>query len=418
MKDELTPISGVGKDTFGGWAATLIDNLDTLWILDLKDDFNLAVEAVATIDWAKTTETACILFETTIRHLGGLLSAYDLSSERVLLWKAIELGDMLYAGFDTPNRMPPFWLDFEKAKTGGLVAEDHEPSAAVCSLSLEFTRLSQITGDQKYYDAIARVTALLERHQNSTRLPGMWPTFFNARDEVLHLQSTFTLGALADSLYEYLPKTYALLGGLEPVYEKLYKRSMETAKKYILFRPMLPDKADILFSGTAHVRDDGSVFLDAEVQHLACFVGGLFALGGRLLDQEEDVDIGAKLTRGCLYAYNAFAANIMPEISNMFGCESLAGCEWDEALWQRKGDPRLPKGFREARDPYYLLRPEALESVFVMYRLTGLEEYREAAWKMFEAIQKATQTEFGNAGIDDVTMTESTKRDSMEVRAC
>ena len=144
MKDELQPISGLNKQTFGGWAATLVDSLDTLWIMGLSQEFQEAVRATASIDWAVTPDTACNMFETNIRHLGGLLAAYDLSGEPALLAKAIELGDMLHAGFDTPSHMPPFWLDFEKAKTGQLVAEDHQISAAVGSFTLEFSRLSQI----------------------------------------------------------------------------------------------------------------------------------------------------------------------------------------------------------------------------------------------------------------------------------
>ena len=51
-----------------------------------------------------------VVFETTIRYLGGLLSAYDLSGNTVLLKKAWELGNILYAAFDTPSRMPvPYW---------------------------------------------------------------------------------------------------------------------------------------------------------------------------------------------------------------------------------------------------------------------------------------------------------------------
>lgn len=415
MRDELTPLSAGGKDTFGGWAATMIDSLDTLWIMGLKDEFYDAVEAVATIDWENTTQTACNIFETTIRHLGGLLSAYDLSREQALLDKAVELGDMLYAGFDTPNRMPPFWLDFKKAKSGGLVAERHQPSASPGSLSLEFTRLSQLTGDPKYYDAIARITDLLDKHQHDTLLPGMWPTFIDMRDEIFNQEHTFTIGALADSLYEYLPKMYAMLGGLGPVYEKLYKGSMETIRKHILFRPMLPDDADVLFPGTA--RAIGGVYLNAEGQHLSCFAGGMFALGGRLFNIEDHIEIGAKLTRGCIYAYNAFPTGIMPETFSMIPCDSLDGCEWDEERWKNEAkDKRLPKGFKSVRDKFYLLRPEAIESVFLLYRITGKKEFQEVAWQMFQSIQNATETEYGNAGIDDVTVTGQTKkRDSMEV---
>lgn len=274
MYDELTPVSGNGKNTFGGWAATLVDALDALWIMDLKDEFYEAVAAVATIDWDATDETACNFFETTIRHLGGLLSAYDLSREPVLLLKAVELGDMLYAAFDTPTRMPPFWLDFAKAKEGVLRPGTHDPSASVTSSCLEFTRLAQLTGEDKYYDAIDRITRLLDRAQNETLLPGMWPTFFDMENLNLAQDNEFTLGALADSLYELLPKMYALVGGLEPVYEKMYREAMETVAKHLLFRPMTPDQKDILFSGNVYVREDARVDLQTEGQHLGCFVGG------------------------------------------------------------------------------------------------------------------------------------------------
>jgi mannosyl-oligosaccharide alpha-1,2-mannosidase len=258
------------------------------------------------------------------------------------------------------------------------------------------------------------LTAMFDQYQSSTKLPGMWPTFINMRDEIFTEENTFTLGALSDSLYEYLPKMYVLLGGLSPVYEKLYQNAVETIKKHLLFRPMLPENADVLFSGTTTV--DGGVTLNAEGQHLSCFVGGMFALSGRVFDLEDHVDLGKRLTRGCVYAYKAFPTGIMPEIFNMIACDSLEGCEWDEERWKREGDARLPKGFVSARDPYYILRPEAIESVFLLYRTTGLKEYQEAAWQMFQAIQNATETEYGNGGIEDVTVTvQPTKKDSIEV---
>jgi mannosyl-oligosaccharide alpha-1,2-mannosidase len=48
------------------------------------------------------------LFETTIRYLGGLLAAYDISDKKYpnLLNKAVELAEILISAFDTPNRMP------------------------------------------------------------------------------------------------------------------------------------------------------------------------------------------------------------------------------------------------------------------------------------------------------------------------
>jgi mannosyl-oligosaccharide alpha-1,2-mannosidase len=416
MRDELTPLSGAGKDTFGGWAATLIDNLDTLWIMDLKEEFSEAVEAVATLDWANTTATGCNIFETTIRHLGGLLAAYDLSGERVLLIKAIELGDMLYAGFDTPNHLPVSWLDFQKAKDGLLVGDTHQPSASAGSMSLEFTRLSQLTGDPKYYDAITRVTTLLNQSQEETRLPGIWPTFLDTRNGNFKDGNSFTLGALADSLYEYLPKMHAFLGNLDPVYEKLAKLALTGIKEHLLFRPMLPGRDNILYSGEAHIEEDGNVTLVPEVQHLGCFTGGMFGLSGRLFGSDEYVDLATRLTWGCIHAYLSFPTGIMPEIFNMFACPGLDPCDWDEAKWQEEGNMALRAGFRNVRDPSYLLRPEAIESIFILYRITGIRGYGDMAYVLFQAIQKATQTKYANAAIKNVTVgSHPTHLDSMEV---
>ena len=103
-------------------------------------------------------------------------------------------------------------------------AFNHLPSshvvlAVLVTLSLEFTRLSQITGNNKYFDAIQRVMNELEKWQDKTTLPGMWPAMvdtaiFNESMSVGSPQygifEIYTLGALADSAYEYLPKVCLL----------------------------------------------------------------------------------------------------------------------------------------------------------------------------------------------------------------
>lgn len=419
LRDELAPVSGGGKTTFGGLAATLVDALDTLWIMDLKEDFYLAAAAAAALDFSNTTETSFNLFETTIRHLGGLLGAYDLSGEPVLLRKARELGDMLYMAFDTPNRLPGFWLNFADARAGSQLAGTNDPSACPSSLSLEFTRLSQLTADPKYYDAISRVTDFLERTQNTTTLPGMWPKLLNFRDEQAGSGTDYTLGALADSLYEYLPKMAILLAGRAPRYEKMHRAAMGVVVDHLLVRPMLPDEdrhnRDVLFSGDAVVRP-GAVDRVAEGQHLSCFTGGMFALGGRVFDIPRHVEIGERLARGCAWAYDAFPTGLMPEIFGIVACESIDGpCPWDEERWKAEGGAGLKKGFANARDPRYILRPEAIESIFLLYRMTGKEELRDIAWRMFEAVMKGTETPLGNSAIADVTATgETEKLDSME----
>ncbi|OJD27568.1 hypothetical protein ACJ73_01047 [Blastomyces percursus] len=441
MRDEVTPITKGSYDSFGGWAATLVDSLDTLWIIDLKDEFHEAVRAVANIDFTTTETEEINVFETTIRYLGGLLSAYDLSGEQSLLTKATELGNILYAAFDTPNRMPvTHWkihsafLGLEQEASGVCLL------AEVGSLTMEFTRLSQLTKDPKWYDAVHRIIKILEERQSKTKLPGMWPLVLDARTQNFEGQvHAFTLGAMADSLYEYMPKMHALLGGVDGMYERMYKDAMAVVAKHILYRPMVPDNADILISGKVTMNVNGDVELDAEGQHLVCFAGGMFALGSRLFDIPAHMDIARKLTDGCIWAYNATPSGMMPEVFHMVPCPASEPCMWDESRYKeavvaahansvflpddKQGDKnnsaeaiiareRLPKGIKSIEDRRYILRPEAIESVFILYRITGRTELLDTAWDMFTAIEEMTKAPFGNAALNDVTVPRGTAGDA------
>lgn len=186
MHDELLPASMKHRDTFCGWGATLVDSLDTLWIAGMKDEFDEAAKAVANIDFSYTDRNDIPVFETTIRYLGGLIGAYDVSGGpngqyKVLLDKAVELAEILMGVFDTPNRMPllyyrwrePFASQPHRAGTVGF--------AELGTLSLEFTRLAQLTGVAKYYDAIDRITdALVDMQVAGTEIPGLFPERINA----------------------------------------------------------------------------------------------------------------------------------------------------------------------------------------------------------------------------------------------
>jgi len=425
--DELRPQSLTAKDNFGGWGATLVDSLDILWIAGLKHEFKDAVEAVALINWDNTTAKTCSVFETNIRFLGGLLSAHELSGDKTLLSKALELGHMLYTAFDTPNHMPVGTLNFQDAKDGKLIASDRASLATIGTLSMEFTRLSQLTGDPKFYSATERIKNQLIKHQNETKLPGMWPTNMDLSTgfEVGH--NSFTLGASADSGYEYLPKMYALLGGLDESWKDMHIAAMETARKHLVFRAMLPadsgEKAappDVLFSGTV-LSNKKIIDLNPEVQHLGCFAGGHFALGGRLFGMDEHVKIGEEIARGCGWLYNALPTGIMPENCALIPCGTAgdAPCEWNETAWKERAGQNLPKGFHAVRDPRYYLRPEAVESIFILYRITGKKDLLDLAWTMFQSMKKATETEHAFSSITNVLAVGTTvKTDSMEVRSC
>lgn len=116
MHDELSPLSGGTRESFAGWAATLVDSLDSLVIMGLMDEFEEALEAIEHIDFSTTHATQINIFETTIRYLGGFLGAYDLTNGTypILLKKATEIADMIYASFDTDNRMPQSRWDWTR----------------------------------------------------------------------------------------------------------------------------------------------------------------------------------------------------------------------------------------------------------------------------------------------------------------
>ncbi|KAK1984637.1 family 47 glycosyl hydrolase [Colletotrichum cereale] len=414
--DELQPLSLRGQNRYNGWGVTLVDSLDTLWLMGLYDDFNRAVVYVSTIDWNNATESRCNVFETNIRYLGGLLSAYDLSNEQVLLDKAIELADMLYAAFDTPNRFPPYTFSFAELKAGRILPDPYQSAAAIGSMSLEFTRLAQLTGDVKFYDAIERIRLAFDRIQEETMLPGMWPDFINVRDGFQAPKNNiFKLGGDGNSLYEYLPKMHVLLGGLDTSYEKMYRGAAKAAKAHLLYRPMTPQKDDILLLGTAIVNEKlRKIDQIPEAEHMSCFAGGMFAMAGRLFGIPDDVEVGDKLARGCAWAYRSFKSGLMPEKAQVTKCDTVEVCEWDEQKWTAQSSQRAPRGFWRVDDARYSLRAEGIESLFILYRITGKEDLLDMAWDMFQAIQMATQTNDAHAAVVDVTYAQSRQEDMME----
>ena len=251
LKDELAPTSARYRNNFSGWAATLIDSLDTLWILGMRAEFEEAVAAVEYINFNIPCGLPINVFETTIRYLGGLLGAYDVSNAQypILLEKATEVGDMLLEAFNTPSRMPV--LHWNKISVE--VAPGDAAMSELGSLSLEFIRLSQLTSDKKYEGAIERISRCIYDQQMSTMIPGLLPTTVNARECDFSQGMEFTLGAHADSAYEYMVKAHQLIAGRTSMYREMYMRALEPIKQHLLFRPMTSTNSDVLLAGAIKV---------------------------------------------------------------------------------------------------------------------------------------------------------------------
>lgn len=104
-KDELKPLSGTGEDTFNAIALTIIDSMDTLYIMGLEDRYRAAKEYL--VSRFEPGEVGVVnVFETTIRVLGGLLAMYHLSGEDEFLDIAEDVGARLGVAFRSPTGIP------------------------------------------------------------------------------------------------------------------------------------------------------------------------------------------------------------------------------------------------------------------------------------------------------------------------
>lgn len=66
-------------------------------------------------------------------------------------------------------------------------------------------------------------------------------------------------------------------------------------------------------------------------------------------------------------------------------------------------------------DARYILRPETVESLFLAFRLTGDQRYREWGWSIFQAIEKHCRVPSGGyAAILNVDEVPARQEDKME----
>lgn len=176
------------------------------------------------------------------------------------------------------------------------------------------------------------------------------------------------------------------------MYRRMYDQAMDGMTRLLLKRSRP--------SNLAYVADwDGGNTQD-KMDHLVCFVPGMLALGAFTAagtDGEEDAVrdlINAKaLAYTCYQMYARQATGIAPEFVEFPGGQDLIA---------------------SARAPFYILRPEAAEALYILHQLTGNPIYREWGWKMFSAIEQYCKTEYGYGAHPDVRDTGRVPDDRME----
>lgn len=175
--------------------------------------------------------------------------------------------------------------------------------------------------------------------------------------------------------------------------------------------------------------------ISPKMDHLVCFMPGTIALGatgGLTLaeartssswgkKQEADMDLARELMKTCWGMYKVTATGLAPEIT-YFNIHTPPKMMRDEVLKSpEEFDPAEDAPWRQdfdikPMDRHNLQRPETLESLFYMWRITGEQKYREWGWEMFESFIKYTAVD-GDGGftsIDDVTKLNPPKRNNME----
>ncbi|XP_065197853.1 endoplasmic reticulum mannosyl-oligosaccharide 1,2-alpha-mannosidase-like [Sycon ciliatum] len=384
--DELKPISKSSSEWFH-LGLTLVDSLDTMWIMGLKPEFQEARDWVAT-QLNMDQDRDVNLFETTIRVLGGLLSTYHMSQDPMFLEKAKDLGDRLLSAFGTSSGIPYSDINLHTHRAHGPKWSPESSTAEVTTLQLEFRYLTHLTGDKKYQQAADRSMDVVQALNRPDSLVHM---MINPNSGQFRM-GTLTMGARADSYYEYLLKQWLQTGKSEKKFHDWYVDSMMGVEKRLL-RNSSP--SNLLFVGE---EKPGNSFYP-KMDHLVCFLPGLLALGAENGIQKDRHMAQAKdILKTCHEMYSRMATGLSPELVHF----NMAGQGEDIQV--------------HANDKHNLLRPETVESYFILYRLTGDKRYQDWGWDMLQAFEKHCRVEDGGyTSISDVTNAGNTRpRDKME----
>ncbi|XP_055988953.1 endoplasmic reticulum mannosyl-oligosaccharide 1,2-alpha-mannosidase [Sorex fumeus] len=365
--DELKPVSRSFSEWFG-LGLTLIDALDTMWILGLRKEFAEARSWVSReLRFDKDVDVN--LFESTIRILGGLLSAYHLSGDPLFLQKAEDLGDRLMPAFKTPSNIPYSDVNLGTGVAHPPVWTSDSTVAEVTSIQLEFRELSRLTGNSKYQEAAEKVTRHV--HTLAGKKDGLVPMFINTHSGLFTHLGVFTLGARADSYYEYLLKQWVQGGKKETQLRDDYLEAIEGIRKHLLRRSA---PTNLSFVGELnHGR------FSNKMDHLVCFLPGTLALGAHHGLPAEHMELARALMDTCYQMNRQMETGLSPEIVHF-------------NLYPQKvqKDVNVKVG-----DRHNLLRPETVESLFYLYRLTGDPKYQDWGWELLQSFNTHTRVPSG-----------------------
>ncbi|KAJ2378845.1 hypothetical protein IW150_000543 [Coemansia sp. RSA 2607] len=395
--DELDVLAKKPKTTRNGWGATLIDALDTLWAMDLKDEFWEARELVAKIDFHKDGGQLAKVFETVIRYLGGLLSAYELSQDKIFLQKATEVANAMLPAFNTPLGLP--WQMLNVTSGVGSSETPGKSStnlAEIGTFQMEFFRLSQLTRNGTYHEIAQNIISVMLAKNSPTDgnqnyvIPGLYPIDFDMLSGKFTGRAAYWGGG-ADSFYEYLGKTWILSDFMLERNRELWTESIQAFNQYAVAE----SNRGYLFTGFV----DGAKFYPY-TDTFTNFIPGTLGLLSKIVGSNTYFQLAVDLLEG--------AHSVFDEMPSSLGAEAIRfvrkNVPSDYLLLKDKAKKQIDQyGFANERE-YYLLRPEYIESLFYMYRMTGNTTYADRVWKVWQGIQRNCRADEGYVGTADVSV--------------
>lgn len=359
--DDLKPLSRGARDWYEqSLLMTPVDALDTLILMGLDEEAKEARELIAT-KLSFDHDLYVQNFEVTIRLLGGLLSAYQLSDDERLLKLAEDLGKRLLPVFESKTGLPYTHVNLRTGKVRGKISNPAETG----TLLLEFGALSKLTGKPVYYDKAKR--ALVETYNRRSKI-GLVGAAIDV-ETGRWTRSDSHIGGGIDSYYEYLLKCWRLFGDADC--KKMWDVSIPAVNRYL---------ADEVRDGElwyGHADMNTGKRTATRYGALDAFMPGLLALGGDLPRAGRLQDSGLKMWR---------LHGIEPESLDYSTMKVASGA--------------------------YHLRPEIVESAYYLHHYTGDAKYRAMGREFFEDFVRHCRTETGYAALKDVRTMR--KDDSME----
>lgn len=187
-----------------GWI--IVDSLDTLMIMNLTSRLSEAHEWVSR-DLVYDQDQDVNTFETTIRMLGGLLSAHYLASQLpdasssgdyIYLSLAVDLADRLLGAYETKSGIPYATVNLRTKKGIPSYLEGGASSTAEAgTLQLEMKYLSHLTGKEVYWRKAEKVMQVLD---DNGMEDGLLPIYVNP-DTGKFTTQQIRLGSRGDSYY-------------------------------------------------------------------------------------------------------------------------------------------------------------------------------------------------------------------------